>query len=454
MPRRFSNCFACLTVLMATSNASSARDYAIAVADQLPRETVEAVHAGIVDFVMNGAARGDTIRLFDASNARQITEFEIPDSGQADVESLRRRAISPAMREWVQFAQRHYADAPAGQEIGDINLPALTDFLSTVAYADQPPSDRTLCMLVIGNANLNDPREADFAMIDGRFPADGLIAQARSQSPFGTLDRQGFLEGIGITLLSTDTDWQNDLHRLRVERTWYLFLRAQGGTLVTFTDDFDQAFRRFSQCETRPGQDFDWDSTREINAMIDAQRVTETIQESAVETAQPASDQITGLGNDDWLERAEVDASSVAPSVRTASLEVGIRWGEGGVCADSDVDLWFRSSPEREYLYYNNTETADGTYEKDYRSEPGIRNGLEMVTVTDQVDLENLEIWINYYAGTCPGGIHGQVRAFVNGSVFELPFAISADRGNRGRDMGGGSEHWVQIDPRELFNLD
>ena len=446
-----------------------AADYVVAVPQALTPDEGRQIHQDLLAFVMERAAAGDVIRVVDATAIDTIATFTIPDGSAALIANLRQRALAPALQDWGRFVSTHYVDAPGpdADSAGQILLPQLLTHLATQTYADLPVDDRQICVLVLGSALYRDPREPDFAMTEGRFPSDGLIVTSQSRSPYGTADRQGQLRGFYVNMLALDQNWASDLHQLRVERLWSLFLKAQGGTLATFTADPATALDRFVACEHKPGRSFDWDSTRNLEAMITADRITDfeelaepepepepiTTQELITPDTPAAATGALIISNDDWLTLETVVRSEEAPELTHANLQIGIRWGDGGLCTDSDIDLYVRSSPTRPYLYYGHLTSLDGRYDKDRQTAPELRNGLEFVDITDQVALADLDVLVNFYDGTCPGGPVGVVRAYVNASVYEVPFHIVAEEGNRGRDDMAGP-NWVRIDPRVLFNLE
>ncbi len=456
-----------------TAAPASAADYVIAVPEILARDDATRLHQDLVTFVMDQAAPGDTLRVVNATALDTIATFTIPEGSAASIANLRRRALASALEAWGRFVVTRYVDAPApdADSAGRILLPQVLTHLATQTYADLPADARDICVLVIGSARYQDPREPDFAMTDGRFPSDGLIVTSQSRSPYGTADRQGQLRGFHVNLLALDETWDSDLHRLRVERLWSLFLQAQGGTLATFTTDPETARDRFITCERKAGRSFDWDNTRTLEAMISAERVAKVSDEveatlpvapdpTLTDDPAPATPAVVTpaprdlvISNEDWLTSDTVYRTEDAPALTEANLKLGIRWGDGGACTDTDLDLYVRSSPARPYLYFGNQTSPDGSFDKDHRSAPDLRNGLEFVEITDLVALADLDVLVNLYEGTCPGGPKGVIRAYVNGSVYEMPFQIAARRGDKGRSPVDGP-NWVRIDVRSLFNLD
>jgi hypothetical protein len=455
---------------------AAAADYIVAVPETLARDQARQVHKDLLDLVLETAAPGDVIRVVDATALDTIATFAIPEGSEARVANLRRRALAGALDAWGRFIRAHYVDA-AGTDPdrqGQILLPQLLTHLATQTYAGHPAEGREICVLVLGSALHRDPREPGFDMTAGRFPADGLILASQSQSPYGTADRQGQLRGFYVHMLAFDRTWASDLYALRVQRAWTLFVEAQGGALATFTTDPATARARFATCERKPGRRFAWDSTQSLQAMITAERLASIANASPEPTPEPDSEvpdapvpapapaEPVGpaatvpdvvISNDDWLKSETVVVSNSPPALTRANLKLGIRWGDDGRCANSDLDLYVRSDPARPYLFFGNLTSPDGRFDKDHRSAPEVRNGLEHVDITDQVALASIDILVNLYEGTCRGGPKGVIRAYVDGIAYEMAFHISAERGDRGRSPLAGP-NWIRIDPRALFNLD
>lgn len=424
----------------------------------LPASLAQDAATKITDATLDLAEKlqqGDRLVVFYADEPLHlIADIRVTERNR----NRRRREISMPLGQFSDYMVEHYG---VSDVTGDehIMLPQFLSEISTQTLAATDPQNRNVCILVVGDAQFSDPREEAFSMLEGRFPSDGFIVGSQSQSPFGTADKQGFLKGVNIHFSYTDTEWVSDVHRLRTQRAWWLFIKAQGGMLGTFTPDLATAMDRWKNCDLKSGRSFSYDTTRDMRAMIEWSRAPAPVAEEVViteETVAPPSDEPL-LANDDWLRREDIARSSEQPDSLSGSLKLGIRWGDDQACGGVDMDLYIRSSSRLEYLYFSNKTTADGRFNKDITatSQLGMSNGMEYVDLTDIQDLSALDIVINHYAGSCRGGVNGFVRAYFNGIVYETPFATQSNNGNRGRQRGsaGSSSYWAVIDPKELFNI-
>ncbi len=155
-----------------------------------------------------------------------------------------------------------------------------------------------------------------------------------------------------------------------------------------------------------------------------------------------------------WLDD-NVAISTIRPSSLKGKLKIGIRWPCHYKDISVDLDLYTRSTVEYHYLFFGIKKTPEGVYYKDYLRSPDAENALEYVDFTKEIDITKLEVMINFYAGVCPGGPKGQVRAWFEGQVYELPFHITAKTGNRAGIDGGlmNNNRWLIIDVNKLFKL-
>lgn len=447
-----------VTTLVAMAFPAIGRDYVVAMPDAMAEGQLKATYEAVQSLVRSIASPGETVFVVRGSTMETVATFHIPEGAEGENENRRRRRLADAMSDFGQFIKTLLSPSSGTGHGDQIHFPALMTAISTELLGGSRVTDRNVCVLVAGSALLRDDREPQFNMQDGRYPSDGLIIASQTESIYGTADRQGNMAGISVHFLATDDDWQSDVYELRVQRVWYLFVRAQGGTLATFTSDTTTALERFVNCDIKPTRQFEYDSSRNQEAMLSIERSADPVASVAdvpVESAPVPTDEgpCSTTANDDWLCNATITATDSAPSVDHGSFKIGIRWGDGGRCASSDIDLYVRSDRNSPYLFFHNVETPEGRYFKDFRSAPSAENGLEFVELTQAVPLASLDAWINYYEGQCEGGVDGTVRAYFNGATYEMPFSLSAERGNRGDRMKEG-KYWVHIDPKRLFNLD
>ena len=146
-----------------------------------------------------------------------------------------------------------------------------------------------------------------------------------------------------------------------------------------------------------------------------------------------------GVTVTDWLTRDTLPAGSQAPpSIMVGPMKIGIRWKER-----IDLDLYATPRPGAETLYFEHVRSPEGYYYKDHRSSPG--REYEFIEFESSVDVREVEAFVNFYKGSCPGGARGEVRIEFDGRIYGLPFYISADQGNLGRSGRSQQEFWTPI---------
>ena len=154
-----------------------------------------------------------------------------------------------------------------------------------------------------------------------------------------------------------------------------------------------------------------------------------------------------GVTMADWLTRDTLPAGAQAsPSIRVGPMKIGIRWKER-----IDLDLYATPRPGAETLYFEHVRSPEGYYYKDHRSSPG--REYEFIEFESSVDVREVEAFINFYKGSCPGGARGEVRIEFDGRIYGLPFFIPAEQGNLGRSGPSQQEFWTPIPIQKALNI-
>lgn len=69
------------------------------------------------------------------------------------------------------------------------------------------------------------------------------------------------------------------------------------------------------------------------------------------------------------------------------------------------------------------------------------------------MDIRKTEAFVNFYAGSCPGGPRGEIRIEFLDRIYRGLFSIDASQGNRGRSGPSQNAFWTQIPIREILGL-
>jgi hypothetical protein len=81
---------------------------------------------------------------------------------------------------------------------------------------------------------------------------------------------------------------------------------------------------------------------------------------------------------------------------------------------------------------------------------------LEGVTFSENLQLKDLQIAVNFYKGNCPGGVPFKVNIKLGESVFEYSGRFENSNGNRGANWDGRATDpsWKVIDVKKLLRLE
>ncbi len=438
MLRFFALLLALLVFPLVSTNAA---DYIIGLPKGMPPNIGKiSVIQHIEDLIQHEMKTGDTLRVFNAFDIHSIAAIEIPNKKAFEFPKVRRKQFRRQIKSIKGYLggmsnEDNYSDA--------VLLPQFLEHLST--HVVDSRKNEPVNVLVLGNALYKDDREDAFSMREGWFPSDGHLKVSQRHSVYGAAKKVGQLKNFTVHILHTNRpeEWYNDLYRHRIQRFWNLFVKVQGGVLSTFTQDTEAAFSRFAEGGLKPKKEYGFDYTANKVEMLRARR---EVVPSTIET----TSQIPMSDGANFLEEG-IPISNQPPITTEGTLKIGIRWP----CNRCDLDLYARGSEDESYLYYRNVENSQGKYFKDFRSSPDTINGLEYITFTESVNVNDLQVMANFYSGSSEGGAEAVVRVFFQGLTYESPFRIEAETGNKGasRNTPISSKYWKVIDVPLILGL-
>jgi len=360
---------------------------------------------------------------------KSITRLSIPNAKVFNSPKTRANQFAVSIGEIKQFLARDNA-RPGGQKPGfdgAIRLPQFCDFLAQ----DRPLHDggAKLPLLLIGSPLYQDSREPGFSMLEGYFPSDGHLLASREQSVFGFSPGDGSAQGLLVYWAYFGDTWMSDLHREKVTRFWALYIQRRGGQLASFSADLATAMGAFSsEAPGRSAASNGWvaDPLQTKPEMIRASRSVNLV---------------------DWLTgNALPESRPPPPSRMVGPLKIGIRWKE-----DIDLDLYAAPRRDAETLFFQHPRSPEGYYFKDHRSSPG--REYEFIEFESPVDVRKVQAFVNFYAGSCPGGPTGEVRIEFLDRIYGGTFAIESPQGNQGRSGPAQAVFWTQIPIHEILRL-
>jgi hypothetical protein len=398
--------------------------FIIGISPFLDKPVKDDVYRGIVRLVVEDLPLNSALAIYDAFELKTITQFSLPDARAFHSPKTRANQFAPAIRDLKSFlAEEHAHPTNSGFEAA-IRLPQFLDFLAGITTTNSKTS-----VLLIGSPLYRDAKEPAFSMVDGYFPSDGHLQASREQSVYGFSGDGAGDPPLIVHWIYFGDPWVSDLHREKVTRFWTLYLERRGAQLAAFTGDLPGALHSFHQPGTAgvtSSRHWTVDTTQRKIEMLRVNREVTTT---------------------DWLTRDTVPkAPQTPPSTMIGPMKIGIRWKER-----IDLDLYATPRPGAETLYFEHVRSPEGYYYKDHRSSPG--REYEFIEFESPVDVRQVEAFVNFYKGSCPGGARGEVRIEFDGRIYGLPFFLPADRGNLGRSGSSEQEFWTPIPIQKALNI-
>jgi hypothetical protein len=401
--------------------------FVIGISPYLDKSVKDEVYRSIVRLLVEDLPLNSTVSIYDAYELKSITQVNLPNVRAFNSSKTRANQFAPAIRELKLFLAAEHVK-PHNTRLNfeaAVRLPQFCDFL----VENAPRNGSAIRVLLIGSPLYQDAKEPGFSMVDGYFPSDAHLQVSREESPFGIGANPVTLPALAVSWVYFGDPWLNDLNKEKVTRFWTLYLEKRSGQLVSFTGDLPSAVRSFRQGEADlRAHDKGWtvDTTQTKLEMLRVSRNVEL---------------------NDWLTRDSLpETSPRPPSVMIGRMKIGIRWKQ-----NIDLDLYSAPRQGAEVLFFQHTRSQEGYYYKDHRSSPG--REYEFIEFEVPVDIREVEAFVNFYKGSCPGGPRGEVRIEFDGRIYGASFAIRSDEGNRGRSGASQEEFWTRIPVQEILKI-
>jgi len=403
--------------------------FVVGISPFLDSTVKDAVYRGLVRLIVEDLPLNTRLEVYDAFNLKSITRVSIPKAKVFNSPKTRANQFALSIGEIKQFLARDNAKPSSSKPGFDaaIRLPQFCEFLAQ----DRPLHDGSakLPLLLIGSPLYQDAREPGFSMVEGYFPSDGHLRASREQSVFGFNPGDGPAQGLQVYWAYFGDPWMSDLHREKVARFWALYIERRGGRLASFSADLATAMSAFSsEDQGRSAASNGWvaDPLQTRPEMLRVSRSVKLV---------------------DWLTGdALTETSPPPPSQMAGPLKIGIRWKE-----NIDLDLYATPRRGAETLFFQHTRSPEGYYFKDHRSSPG--REYEFIEFESPVDVRQVQAFVNFYDGSCPGGPRGEVRIEFLNRIYSGTFAIASPEGNQGRSGSTQADFWTQIPIREILRI-
>ena len=399
----------------------SPRTFVIGLSPYLDKAVKDDVYRGIVRLLVEGLPLDSRLDIYDAFDLKTITQVTVPNQRAFNSPKTRANQFASAIGDLKQFlASEHPRPADPNLKFdAALRLPQFYEFLAAKSPTGSPR------VLLLGSPLYQDAREPGFSMVNGYFPSDGHLLATKQESVYGLGENTN--AQVSVDWVYFGDPWVNDLYKERVTRFWTLYLAQRGARLVSFSSDLPTGLESF-RAENPPTPVVNW-SIATGDTKVEMLRISRSVD--AV----------------DWLTRgALAETSQRPPSVMVGPMKIGIRWQE-----NIDLDVYATPRPGAETLFFQHPRSPEGYYYKDHRSSPG--KEFEFIEFEKPVDIREVEAYVNFYKGSCPGGPRGEVRIEFDGQIYGATFSLAAPRGNRGRTGDDQRDYWTRIPVQEILKL-
>lgn len=404
----------------------SARDSIVGLSTNQTPAALEAQVERLIGHAVATLEPGQSMRFFDATHAGLIATFTAPNGAGAGNPKAMVQANRSALGQLKQFID---AATPEPNRVGHVHLPEFFRFIRQNHAGFDGDSD----IIVLGAPITDDHQSPSVSMQNGRVPNDGHIVARVGQSIYATTGLTGSLAGFDVYLGLIGESWEvSEAHAYHVERIWSLTAESHNASLAYFGDDLNTLF-------AMAGKD-----------IADRKHPQPLMPVDKLEMLQFAPD--TGAIADIFTQPLEIAPAPQPIWSAATSPRIGITWDQ----QDADIDLYVRPNPTAEVIFFGNSSTQVGRLFKDFRNSPA--SGFETVQLNATVDLSQVYIALNYYSGSSPQGLTGELRIAVGDQVWAAPFTIPATSGNRGqgvipvlRDQVASSDAWIILDPMSVL---
>jgi hypothetical protein len=423
----------CAFGISALNAAETAKDAAppqtfiVGLSPFLEKGVKDDVYRSLVRLLVEDLPLNSTVAVYDAFELKTITQVSLPNVRAFNSPKTRANQFASAIRDVKEFLAREHIP-PTNSHLrfeAAVRLPQFLDFLA----ANLPAKNSSASVLLFGSPLYQDAKEPAFSMVDGYFPSDGHLLAAREKSIFGMTTNPESLPRFALYWAYFGDPWVSELHKEKVTRFWTLYLERRAAQMGSFSSDVPTTLH--SYCQATPGPTA---GSKGWAVAADQDKIEMLRVSRGVEIA-------------DWLTRDTLgNTPQGPPAVLVGPMKIGIRWSH-----NIDLDLYATPRPGAETLYFEHLRSPEGYYYKDHRSSPG--REYEFIEFDTPVNVREVQAFVNFYKGRCPGGPRGEVRIEFDGRIYGGPFSLSAEEGNLGRSGRSQEDFWTRIPVQEILKL-
>jgi hypothetical protein len=404
--------------------ADPSRKYALVIDESQAATDRADTMRNVVRFISEEMRSGDKISIYELNSGR---EFGKPITfPQGDIFKNPKAVITRLNKDLQRLKQFPNTMHSAGGG-------SVPEFVNHFATQVRSSSQDVTLILVASPFFSEKTGDWNFGS-DGTYPSDGVLGLSPLECPLGTRGFEKHLKGVQVVWIhSANVPFISDAHRLRVQRFWGQWVAEQGGKLTGFSKDEHGMFQRAASNQESLIQD-----------PVDIEAKPQIIR---------CKNERPGTTLESWIGKGSKNLPKATPL--TGKPEIALVWGQGeSAAADADLDLYVQSAGNGAALNYRHVSETNAYFRKDFAT--NVPNGLEGVTFSEDIPLKELRIAVNFYKGSCPGGVPFKINVKLGDSVFEYAGRTASISGNRGANWEGRASDpaWTVIDVRKLLHLE
>lgn len=398
----------------------------VGISPFLPASDKEEVFQQLMSLVLDEMPLNASLIVYDAFHIQTISTFDIPERKAFRSTRTRLNQFKRSIQSLRTFLQSSPPEIEASEmtHMAAIRFPQWSDFIGK----NQIQENLDTRLVVLGNPLYLDDREPEYSMREDYFPSDGHLNLTTQESVYGTNGKEHQLNNVPIHWGFVQAPWINPAHEEAVSRFWKLYTQNQGGRLETFCLDLPTVFERLMD-QSIPAETSEDLPIKPLHTRVEMIRIQRMI------------------GSTDWItSNLTKNSSFQPPTMLEGPIKVGIRW-HGAM----DLDLYARSAPEADTLFFENTECPEGIYFKDHRQSPD--REFEFIEYHKPIQLNRIKVWVNFFEGRLESPPEFEARIEFDRQIYSKILTIPSRTGNQGQTGPDHRDNWVEIDLVELMGL-
>ena len=398
----------------------------VGISPFLPESDREEVFRQLMSLVLDKMPLNASLMVYDAFHIQTISTFDIPERKAFRSTRTRLNQFKRSIQSLQVFLQSPSSESEnqGVHQQGAIRFPQWSDFIGK----NQIQGNIDTRLVVLGNPLYVDEREPAYSMREDYFPSDGHINVSSRESVYGTIGKEQQLSEIPIHWGYLQEPWINPAHEEAVSRFWKLYTQNQGGHLETFCPDLPTVFERL-MIHSRGTHATEDNKITPLHTRVEMIRIQRQI------------------GSTDWITSDLTrNSKTKPPTLLEGPIKIGIRWHR-----EMDLDLYAKSHPEAETLFFEHPESQEGFYYKDHRQSPD--REFEFIEYHQPIRLDLIKVWVNFFEGQTEEAPEFEARIEFDRQIYSKMISIPSLQGNQGQTGSGHANCWVEVNLMELMGI-